>query len=106
MVSGDRITGEKLCGDIAMTQELIIGLATESIKVLLMVAAPMLIAGLAVGIAISIFQTATSIQDQTLTFIPKIIAVLLVLLISFPWVMQVMMEFTSKLFSNLHTYIR
>jgi flagellar biosynthetic protein FliQ len=89
-----------------MTQELVIGLATESIKVLLMVAAPMLIAGLAVGIAISIFQTATSIQDQTLTFIPKIVAVLLVLLISFPWVTQVMIEFTTKLFSNLHTYVR
>lgn len=66
----------------------------------------MLIAGLAVGILISIFQTATSIQDQTLTFIPKIIAVLMVLLISFPWVTQVMMDFTTKLFSNLHNYIR
>lgn len=89
-----------------MSQELIIGLATEAIKVLFMVAAPMLIAGLTVGILISIFQTATSIQDQTLTFIPKILAVLLVLLISFPWVMQVMMDFTSKLFSQLHTYVR
>jgi flagellar biosynthetic protein FliQ len=85
---------------------MVVGLMTEAIKVLLMVAAPMLIAGLLVGVLISIFQTATSIQDQTLTFIPKIVAVLLVLLVSLPWVTQVMIEYTTRLFGNLHTYIR
>ena len=89
-----------------MSQEMIIGLATEAIRVLLMVAAPMLIAGMVVGVAISIFQTATSIQDQTLTFIPKIVAVLLVLLFAFPWVTQIMMDYVTRLFSNLHTYVR
>ena len=89
-----------------MSQEMVIGLATEAIRVLLLVAAPMLIAGMVVGIAISIFQTATSIQDQTLTFIPKIVAVLLVLLFAFPWVTQVMMDYVTRLFSNLHTYVR
>lgn len=89
-----------------MSQEMVVGLMTEAIKVLLMVAAPMLIAGLLVGVLISIFQTATSIQDQTLTFIPKIVAVLLVLLVSLPWVTQVMIEYTTRLFGNLHTYIR
>lgn len=82
------------------------GVATEAIRVLLLVAAPMLIAGLVVGVLISIFQTATSIQDQTLTFIPKIVAVLVVLLIALPWMMQLMTDFTARLFSQLHLYVR
>lgn len=89
-----------------MSQEMVIGLMTEAIRVMLMTAAPMLIAGMVVGITISIFQTATSIQDQTLTFIPKIVAVLLVLLFAFPWITQIMMDYVTRLFSNLHTYIR
>jgi flagellar biosynthetic protein FliQ len=89
-----------------MTQEVIIGLATEAIRVLLLVAAPVLLAGLIVGVLISIFQTATSIQDQTLTFIPKIIVVLLMVLISLPWMMQIMMDYVNRLFGNLDLYIR
>ena len=89
-----------------MSEEQILGLATEAIRVLLLVAAPMLLAGLIVGVLISIFQTATSIQDQTLTFIPKIVVVLLVLLASLPWMMQVMTDFTARLFSQLHLYVR
>jgi len=89
-----------------MSQELVMGVATEAIRVLLLVAAPMLIAGLVVGVLISIFQTATSIQDQTLTFIPKIVAVLVVLLIALPWMMQLMTDFTARLFSQLHLYVR
>ncbi len=89
-----------------MSQEQILALATEAIRVLLLVAAPMLLAGLIVGVLISIFQTATSIQDQTLTFIPKIIAVLLTLLIALPWMMQIMVNYASRLFGQLHTYVR
>ncbi|HUX07353.1 MAG TPA: flagellar biosynthesis protein FliQ [Acidobacteriota bacterium] len=89
-----------------MSQELVMAVATEAIRVLLLVAAPMLIAGLVVGVLISIFQTATSIQDQTLTFIPKIITVLIVLLIALPWMMQIMTDFTARLFSQLHLYVR
>lgn len=79
---------------------------TEAIRILLLIAAPMLIAGIAVGVTISIFQTATSIQDQTLTFVPKIIVVLIVLLISLPWITQVMIDYVTRLFSNLHIYVR
>lgn len=89
-----------------MSQEQILALATEAIRVLLLVAAPMLLAGLIVGVLISIFQTATSIQDQTLTFIPKIIAVLLTLLVALPWMMQIMVNYASRLFGQLHTYVR
>ena len=89
-----------------MSEEQILGLATEAIRVLLLVAAPMLLAGLIVGVLISIFQTATSIQDQTLTFIPKIVAVLLTLLIALPWMMQIMVNYTSRLFGQLHIYVR
>jgi flagellar biosynthetic protein FliQ len=89
-----------------MSQELIVGLATEAINVLLLVAAPLLLAGLVVGVLISIFQTATSIQDQTLTFIPKIITVLLMLLFSLPWIMRIMTDYVTRLFGQLDLYIR
>ena len=89
-----------------MSEELIIGLATDAIRVMLLIAAPILLAGLAVGVLISIFQTATSIQDQTLTFIPKIVTVLLMVLISFPWMMQVMGDYVTRLFGQLHLYVR
>lgn len=78
----------------------------EAIQVMFAVAAPMLISAMAVGILISIFQTATSINDQTLTFIPKIVAVMIVLLIALPWITQLMMDYVSRLLSNLHLYIR
>lgn len=89
-----------------MSQELIVGLATEAIRVLLLVAAPILLAGLIVGVLISIFQTATSIQDQTLTFIPKIVTVLLMVLISFPWMMQIMTDYVTRLFGRLDIFVR
>lgn len=89
-----------------MSQEQVVGLATEAIRVLLLVAAPILLAGMMVGVLISIFQTATSIQDQTLTFIPKIFTVLIVLLIALPWMMQIMVDYTTRLFGQLHIYIR
>ena len=89
-----------------MSEELIVGLATDAIRVMLLIAAPILLAGLAVGVLISIFQTATSIQDQTLSFIPKIVTVLLMVLISFPWMMQVMGDYVTRLFGQLHLYVR
>jgi len=89
-----------------MSQELVLQLASEAIQVMFAVAAPMLIAAMSVGILISIFQTATSIQDQTLTFIPKIIAVMVVLLIALPWITSILMDYVSRLFGNLETYIR
>ncbi len=65
----------------------------------MLVAAPMLLAGLVVGIAISLFQAITQIHEMTLTFIPKILAVAAVMLFTMPWMMRVILGFTRHIFS-------
>jgi flagellar biosynthetic protein FliQ len=89
-----------------MTAEFITGFFFEAIKVAVMLSAPMLLSGLLVGILISIFQTATSINEMTLTFIPKMLAVAAALVFFFPWMLQTMVGFTERLFMNMHLYIR
>ena len=89
-----------------MTQAFIIDFAMESMKTTLLLSAPMLGVGLITGLAVSIFQAVTSIQELTLTFIPKILAVFLSVLLFFPWLMQLMMTFTSKILINFPDYIQ
>ncbi|MDO4766974.1 MAG: flagellar biosynthesis protein FliQ [Pseudomonadota bacterium] len=89
-----------------MTPEFVIGFARQSIELTMSVSLPMLGVGLVVGVVISILQAATQIQEMTLTFVPKIIAVFLALLISFPWVMDKMITFTQDVFLNFPQYIK
>ncbi len=89
-----------------MTEAFIIDFAMESMKVTLLVSAPMLGFGLVTGLVVSIFQAVTSIQELTLTFIPKILAVFLALLLFFPWLLQVLLTFTSKILTNFPEYIQ
>ncbi len=89
-----------------MTPELLISLAKEAIILTITVSMPMLGLGLIVGLSISIFQTVTSIQEMTLTFVPKIIAVLLGLLYFAPWMGGKLATFTEKLIINIPMYIR
>ena len=89
-----------------MNQGVVIDVAQEAIKVVLMISAPILGLGLLVGLIVSIVQATTQIQEPTLSFIPKIIAISLVMLIFGPWMMNIMYEFTVKLFENIPTYIK
>ena len=89
-----------------MTPEFVTGFFFEAIKTAISLAAPMLLAGLAVGLLISIFQAATSINEMTLTFIPKKLAVAVALIFFFPWMMQTMVVFTENLFENIMFYVR
>jgi flagellar biosynthetic protein FliQ len=89
-----------------MTAEFLTGFFFEAIKTAILLAAPMLLAGLLVGLLVSIFQAATSINEMTLTFIPKMLAVVSALLFFLPWMMQTMLTFTTDLFSNIVLYIR
>jgi flagellar biosynthetic protein FliQ len=89
-----------------MTPEFVIGFARQSIELALTIALPMLAVGLSVGIFVSILQAATQIQEMTLTFVPKIVAIFLALLFSFPWIMDKMMAYTINLFENIPNYIR
>ncbi|MBR1805146.1 MAG: flagellar biosynthesis protein FliQ [Selenomonadaceae bacterium] len=84
-----------------MSGDLVIQLGQEALMVVLIVSAPMLGLGLAVGLAVSIFQATTSIQEQTLAFIPKIIAVFVAILVFGPWMLRIMVEFFSSIFMEL-----
>ena len=89
-----------------MTPEFVTGFFTEAIKIAIMLSAPILLAGLTVGLLVSVFQAATSINEMTMTFIPKMLAVAVALLAFFPWMMQVMIDFTTNLFTSLPTMIK
>lgn len=89
-----------------MTLTFISGFAYKAIKTALLVALPLLSAGLLVGVLVSIFQAVTSIQDMSLTFIPKIIAVMVTLLLVLPWIMGTLISFTTELFTNFPVYVR
>ena len=88
-----------------MSQQFVIHLGREVFLTAIMIAAPMLVAGLIVGVTISVIQTATSIQEQTLTFIPKIVAVVVSLILFFPWMMNTILSFTTELISNIPDFI-
>ena len=89
-----------------MAQAFSIDFAMESIKTTLLLSAPMLGFGLITGLLVSIFQAVTSIQELTLTFIPKILAVFFSLLLFFPWLLQLILSFTSKILINFPEYIQ
>ena len=89
-----------------MNQGVIIDIAQEAIKVVLMISAPILGLGLLVGLIVSIVQATTQIQEPTLSFIPKVIAISMTLLVFGPWMMNIMYEFTVKLFENIPMYIK
>jgi flagellar biosynthetic protein FliQ len=89
-----------------MTQELVITLGQETIKTTLMLAAPLLICALVVGLLVSVFQAVTQINEATLSFIPKILAVVVALVVCAPWMLDVISRFTTTLFENITTYVR
>jgi flagellar biosynthetic protein FliQ len=89
-----------------MTGDYITGFLYEAIKVSILLSAPMLLAGLVVGLLVSIFQAATSINEMTLTFIPKMLAVAGALVFFFPWMMQTMVAFTEQMFISMNQFIR
>ncbi|WP_152392482.1 flagellar biosynthesis protein FliQ [Paenibacillus guangzhouensis] len=88
-----------------MTTDFIIGLAGQAVFTVLKVSAPMLVLGLLVGLIISIFQATTQIQEQTLAFVPKIVAVMLALLLFGPWLLTTMIDFTHNILDNLNQFI-
>ncbi len=109
MVSDYRFDNEEFWigpGRGNMTPELVMTIGRSALETTLMIAAPMLLVSLVIGLIISIFQAVTQISEATLTFVPKIIVTFLALLIFFPWMMRVMLGFTSSLFTNIPVYIK
>jgi flagellar biosynthetic protein FliQ len=89
-----------------MTVEFIKDLATEVFKTVMLASGPVLLVSLLVGLLISFFQAITQIQEFTLTFVPKVIAVFLCLLFFIPWIASILVDFTTKLITNIPIYIR
>lgn len=89
-----------------MNADYITGFFYEAIKLSILLSAPMLLAGLVVGLLVSIFQAATSINEMTLAFIPKMLAVAGALIFFFPWMMQTLVGFTEQMFMNMNQFIR
>ncbi len=86
-----------------MDTQLVVELARNSIYTTLLVSSPMLILALIVGLSISILQAITQIQEMTLTFIPKIVAVAIALIVFLPWMIATVVSFASQLFSIIPT---
>lgn len=88
-----------------MSGDLVIQIGQNALWIVLLVSAPMLGLGLAVGLLVSVFQATTSIQEATLAFIPKIIAVFVAILIFGPWMLSILVEYFKNIFVNLPLYI-
>lgn len=84
-----------------MTDVMVISIIRQGLTTVLLVAGPMLGGGLLVGLLISVFQATTQIQEQTLVFIPKIVAVFVILVVCGPWMLRVLIQFTTEIFSYL-----
>ena len=89
-----------------MSEALVIGVVRQAIETAVVVSLPMLIAGLLVGVLISVFQTVTSIQDNVLAFIPRSFAIFIVFAMTFPWMLRTVIGFASQLFTRLPELIR
>ena len=89
-----------------MSVDFIVGIMAETVWITLLVAAPVLIVGLVVGVLISLFQAVTQVQEMTLVFVPKIVACLIALVAALPWMMNLLISFTHNIFANFPAYIK
>ncbi len=89
-----------------MTVNDVTEIAEQAIFTIIKCGAPMLLVSLCVGLAVSIFQTVTSIQEQTLTFVPKVLAIFLVLMLAGHWIMNNMVQFMTGLWTDFNRYLK
>ncbi len=88
-----------------MTPELVMDIGRQAIEMTLFLSAPLLLAALLIGLVISVFQAATQINEQTLSFIPKLVGMFLVLLLAGPWMLQMMVEYMRRLFESIPLFV-
>lgn len=89
-----------------MGEDIILQLGQDALKTMAMLSAPLLLSTLVIGLVISIFQALTQINENTLTFVPKMIVIAVVLVLAGPWMMDVMKSYTVNLFENMATIVR
>lgn len=84
-----------------MTPEAVITLGQQAVEMTLVISAPLLLVALAIGLVVSIFQAATQINEMTLSFIPKLVGIFVVLILSGPWMVNTMVDYIQRLFGNI-----
>ncbi len=84
-----------------MSPEMVVDISRNAVQTILMVSAPMMLAGLIVGLIIGIFQAATQINEQTMTFAPKIVAVMVALILAAPWIINLVVSYTENLYQSI-----
>lgn len=84
-----------------MTPEIVMSIGRQAIEMTLILAGPLLLAALVIGLIISVFQAATQINEQTLSFIPKLVGMFIVLLLAGPWMLQMMVDYIRRLFESI-----
>ena len=89
-----------------MSFAMVSDLARNAMMVAMLIAAPMLIVALLIGLVVSMLQTVTQIQEQTLSFVPKLLGVAVTFLVALPWMLQLLVEYTSTLFRSLPGLVR
>jgi len=89
-----------------MYDAIIFDLLRQALETLLWITAPMLVIAIVVGIVISLIQNLTSIQDQTFSFVPRLIVIFLAFLLSFPWIIKILINFTTLLFRDFTPFIK
>lgn len=89
-----------------MDAELVVSMLSETLYLIIKVSAPILIVSLVVGLVVSILQTVTSIQEQTLTFVPKLVSIFLVLMLAGNWILTNIVDYMTYLFENFNSFIR
>lgn len=88
-----------------MTSETVLTTGSQALQLVLMLAAPLLLTALAVGVLIGVFQAATQINEQTLSFIPKLLSTAAVLVFTGPWMLRLLTEFTRRLYESIPALI-
>jgi flagellar biosynthetic protein FliQ len=89
-----------------MSADMAIQIGRDALYMVMLIASPMLVLGLLVGVLVSIFQATTQIQEQTLVFVPKIIAIFVAIVVFGPWMLGLMVDYTREIFINLPNMIR
>jgi flagellar biosynthesis protein FliQ len=88
-----------------MTPEKVMDIGRQAIEMALILSAPLLLTALVIGLIVSIFQAATQINEQTLSFIPKLVGMFIVLILAGPWMLQMMVDYIRRLFESIPQFI-
>ncbi len=89
-----------------MSDDLVLNLGQDALKTLALLSAPLLLSTLVIGLIVSIFQALTQINESTLTFVPKMIVVAIILVLAGPWMLDLLTSYTTNLFENIATVVR